>query len=85
MIGSPGYPFDEDGLRELAGRRYDRGYHPRRHRPASCAAILASATAPRSCAAIRAPTLVIHGDADPLVRPSGGRATAAAIPGARLV
>src|SRR5438270_10835960 len=31
------------------------------------------------------PTTVIHGDADPLVNPSGGRATAAAIPGSRLV
>jgi pimeloyl-ACP methyl ester carboxylesterase len=28
---------------------------------------------------------VIHGDRDPMVRPSGGRATAAAIAGARLV
>jgi pimeloyl-ACP methyl ester carboxylesterase len=30
------------------------------------------------------PTLVVHGEADPLVRPAGGRATAAAVPGARL-
>jgi pimeloyl-ACP methyl ester carboxylesterase len=34
---------------------------------------------------VRVPTTVIHGDQDRLVRPSGGRATAAAIPGARLV
>lgn len=34
---------------------------------------------------IAAPTLVVHGDRDPLVAPSGGRATAAAIPGARFV
>ena len=38
-----------------------------------------------SCASITAPTLVIHGTADPLVAPSGGRATARAIPGARLM
>jgi pimeloyl-ACP methyl ester carboxylesterase len=31
------------------------------------------------------PTLVIHGTKDKLVAPSGGRATAKAIPGARLV
>jgi pimeloyl-ACP methyl ester carboxylesterase len=31
------------------------------------------------------PTLVVHGEADPLVRPAAGRATAAAVPGARLV
>jgi pimeloyl-ACP methyl ester carboxylesterase len=36
-------------------------------------------------AGVRAPTTVIHGDADPLVDVSGGRATAEAIPGARLV
>jgi pimeloyl-ACP methyl ester carboxylesterase len=34
---------------------------------------------------LRVPATVIHGGADPLVLPSGGRATAAAIPGARLV
>ena len=34
---------------------------------------------------INVPTTVIHGDADPLVNVSGGKATAAAIPGARLV
>ncbi len=32
-----------------------------------------------------APTLVVHGLLDPLVRPSGGMATAAAVPGSRLV
>jgi pimeloyl-ACP methyl ester carboxylesterase len=31
------------------------------------------------------PTVVIHGEADPLIDPSGGRATAEAIPGARLL
>jgi len=34
---------------------------------------------------VRLPTTVIHGDADPLVNISGGRATAEAIPGAKLV
>jgi pimeloyl-ACP methyl ester carboxylesterase len=34
--------------------------------------------------AIDVPTLVIHGDRDPMVHPSGGAATARAIPGARL-
>jgi pimeloyl-ACP methyl ester carboxylesterase len=33
----------------------------------------------------RIPTLVMHGDADKMCDPSGGRATAAAIPGAELV
>jgi pimeloyl-ACP methyl ester carboxylesterase len=34
---------------------------------------------------IKAPTLVIHGNEDKMVRPSGGRATARAIPGAKLL
>ena len=34
---------------------------------------------------ISAPTVVIHGRADTLMRPAGGRAIAAAVPGARLV
>ncbi len=43
------------------------------------------ATAPSALASVRVPTLVIHGDADPLVRHEGGVATAKAIPGARLL
>ena len=35
--------------------------------------------------AIAAPTVVLHGSADPMVRPRNGRAVAAAIPGARFV
>ncbi|MEV6334282.1 alpha/beta hydrolase [Nocardia vinacea] len=34
--------------------------------------------------AVRLPTLVLHGTADPMIRPAGGRATAEAIPGAKL-
>jgi pimeloyl-ACP methyl ester carboxylesterase len=34
---------------------------------------------------LRVPTVVIHGEEDPLVNLSGGEATAAAIPGATLV
>jgi pimeloyl-ACP methyl ester carboxylesterase len=35
--------------------------------------------------AVRVPTLVVHGEADPLIRPSAGRALARAVPGARLL
>ncbi|MFN8163676.1 MAG: alpha/beta hydrolase [Solirubrobacterales bacterium] len=83
VIGSPGYPFDEDNLRELADRSYDRG-----HSAAGVArqlhAITASGDRTRALHSVRVPTAVIHGKSDPLVRPSGGRATARAIPGARL-
>jgi pimeloyl-ACP methyl ester carboxylesterase len=49
------------------------------------AAILKSGDRTSELRTIRAPTLVVHGDRDLMVHPSGGRATAAAIPGARLV
>ena len=49
------------------------------------AAIVAAADRTAALGRVRVPTTVIHGDADPLVNPSGGRATATAIPGARLV
>jgi pimeloyl-ACP methyl ester carboxylesterase len=82
--GSPGFPRDEDDLRELAAASYDRG-----HDPAAAgrqlAAILASGDRTPDLAQIRVPTVVIHGTKDRLVAPSGGRATAKAIPGARLV
>jgi pimeloyl-ACP methyl ester carboxylesterase len=48
-------------------------------------AIVASGDRRRELRGVQAPTLVIHGDADKLVSPSGGRATAKAIDGARLV
>ena len=57
-------------------------------RPASAgssAPILASGSRKERLAAVKAPTLVIHGTVDPLVRPEGGKDTAASIPGAKLL
>jgi pimeloyl-ACP methyl ester carboxylesterase len=83
VIGSPGYPFEEERVRELAGRSYDRG-----HSAAGIArqmhAITASGDRTPKLRELDLPTLVIHGKNDILVNPSGGRATAKAIPGARL-
>jgi pimeloyl-ACP methyl ester carboxylesterase len=83
-IGSPGFRRDEDELREMAGASYDRG-----HDPAAAgrqlAAIIASGDRTDDLARIAVPTVVIHGTKDKLVAPSGGRATAKAIRGARLV
>jgi pimeloyl-ACP methyl ester carboxylesterase len=84
IIGSPGFEHDPEDLRDLLGAMYDRG-----HNPASVsrqlAAIVASGNRTAELRHITAPTLVIHGTADKLVAPSGGRATARAIPGARLL
>jgi pimeloyl-ACP methyl ester carboxylesterase len=84
LIGSKGFQQDPDRLRVMLGRAFDRGYHPGGVLR-QLAAIIASGDRTEALHSIGAPTLVIHGDADPLVRYSGGEATAAAIPGARLV
>jgi pimeloyl-ACP methyl ester carboxylesterase len=82
VIGSPG--IDEDELRDMLGRSYDRG-HDAAGPGRQLAALLASGDRTAELRTITAPTLVIHGTADRLVAPSGGRATARAIPGARLL
>ncbi|MGZ6621985.1 MAG: alpha/beta fold hydrolase [Solirubrobacteraceae bacterium] len=84
IIGSPGFERDDDDLRTLLGRMYDRG-HDAGSVTRQLAAILASGDRTSELHRITAPTLVIHGTADKLVAPSGGRATARAIPGARLL
>jgi pimeloyl-ACP methyl ester carboxylesterase len=84
IIGSPGFEPDEATLRRTAGRSFDRGRNPE-GALRQLAAVIASGDRTRLLQGITVPTVVIHGDADPLVQPSGGRATAAAIPGARLV
>jgi pimeloyl-ACP methyl ester carboxylesterase len=83
VVGSPGFRFDEERIREIAGASFDRGYNPagilrQMH------AITASGDRTSGLHRLRLPATVIHGNRDPLVNPSGGRATAAAIPGARL-
>jgi pimeloyl-ACP methyl ester carboxylesterase len=83
VIGSPGFAFDEERVREIAGCSYDRG-HSTAGVVRQLHAILASGDRTRALRELDLPATVIHGSKDPLVRPSGGRATARAIPGARL-
>jgi pimeloyl-ACP methyl ester carboxylesterase len=83
VIGSPGYPFDEERISDIAGRSYDRG-HSAAGVVRQLHAITASGDRTRALRNVRVPTTVIHGKRDPLIRPGGGRATARAIPGARL-
>jgi pimeloyl-ACP methyl ester carboxylesterase len=84
LIGSPDYPMQEDEFRELIGRSYDRAYYPEGFMR-QLTAILASGDRTSALADVDVPTVVIHGDADPLIAPDGGEATAKAIPGAKLV
>jgi pimeloyl-ACP methyl ester carboxylesterase len=84
LIGSPGFPFEEEETRRAAELSYERGYNPA-GTGRQLAAILAAGDRTSELRAITAPTVVVHGTKDKMVRPSGARATAAAIPGARLV
>jgi pimeloyl-ACP methyl ester carboxylesterase len=83
-IGSPGFERNDDELRELAGRSFDRGVDPA-GTARQLAAIQTESDRTPQLRRLDVPTLVIHGSADRLVAPSGGRATAKAIPGARLM
>jgi pimeloyl-ACP methyl ester carboxylesterase len=82
-IGSPRY-HDPEHLRALAERCYERGIHPAGS-ARQLAAIVTAKDRTEQLKRLDVSTTVIHGDVDPLISPSGGRATAAAIPGARLV
>jgi pimeloyl-ACP methyl ester carboxylesterase len=83
IISSPGFPFDEDHVRDRAAAAYDRAFHPQ-GTARQLVAILASEDRTEQLRKLDVPGLVIHGADDPLVDMSGGKATAAAIPGAQL-
>jgi pimeloyl-ACP methyl ester carboxylesterase len=83
VIGSPGFDFEEERIRELASLSFDRGADAA-GTARQLAAILADGNRAKRLRGVTAPTLVIHGTKDRLVAKSGGRATARAIAGARL-
>ncbi|MCU7729506.1 alpha/beta fold hydrolase [Actinoplanes sp. KI2] len=84
LIGSPAYPLPDAEIRAAAARSYDEAHDPDGVRR-QLAAIVSAADRRPMLRRLRLPALVVHGDADPLVRPSGGRATARALAGAKLV
>jgi pimeloyl-ACP methyl ester carboxylesterase len=84
IIAGDHFPFDADRTARQGAAGYDRGINP----PGvsrQMMAIVASGNRTRALRELRVPTLVIHGTADPLIPDPGGRATAAAIPGAQLL
>ena len=80
-VASPAYPFDESAAREWIEREVDAGP---RDTEAQARQVGASWHGPK-LRELKQPTLVLHGDQDPILRVSAARATARAIPGARLV
>ena len=84
IIGSPAYMKSDEQLRADAIETYERCFYPQgigRH----FAAILGTGSLGRYDKQITAPTVVLHGKADVLMRPAGGKAIARSIPDARLV
>ena len=84
LIGSPAYPTSEEQIRADAAETYDRGVTASGTMRQMIAILTQPNRAPR-LRALTVPTLVVHGLADKMVHVSGGRATAAAIPGAELL
>lgn len=83
VIGSPAYPTPMDELLTRAGEMYDRSYNPA-GAMRQMAAVTGTGSLRRIAAQISAPTVVVHGLADRLMRPSGGRAVARAVKGSKL-
>jgi pimeloyl-ACP methyl ester carboxylesterase len=79
-----GPTFDEAEFREMAKMSIERSFRPV-GTGRQTAAIMASGDRTEQLSRLDVPTLVVHGLLDPLVRPSGGMATADAIPGSRLL
>ena len=83
VLRGPGFKEEESGDAGRAARSYDRGINPS-GAARQLAAIFASGNRTAALGHVTIPALVLHGDADPLVRVEGGRATVAAIKGAKL-
>lgn len=83
VIGSPVH-FDEDAVRILCEREYDRGNNPDGVLR-QLFAIMLQESRTEALRNFTKPALVIHGELDPLVDPSGGRRTAEALPNAELI
>jgi pimeloyl-ACP methyl ester carboxylesterase len=84
IIGSPGYPLEEEWLRSYAAAAFVRS-HDEAGMARQLAAVMASGSRSEQLPHLRVPTLVIHGADDPLIQAQGGLSTARLIPGARLV
>ncbi|EJW13463.1 Beta-ketoadipate enol-lactone hydrolase [Rhodovulum sp. PH10] len=83
-IWSPGFPFEEARARTFLATGYDRSFCPQ-GMVRQNVAVIASGDRRPALSSIAAPTLVIHGSADPLIPVEAGEDTARTIPGAELL
>jgi len=84
ILGGSTFAVDEERVREKAGQAYDRGLSPD-GTTRQLAAIFASGSRKEALKSLAVPTLIIHGDIDPLIPVEDGIETAQAIPGAQLL
>ncbi len=84
VLHGPTYPLDEEYVRKWAGHQYDRCYNPQGF-SRQLGAVLTSKSRNEELGKVKIPTLVIHGDVNPLVPVEAGKDTAKSIPDARLV
>jgi pimeloyl-ACP methyl ester carboxylesterase len=84
IIGSAPAFIEEDRLRAAAARAYDRAFYPA-GTARQMVAITSGGSRKERLAEVRVPTLIIHGEIDPLVPLSGGKDTHASVPGAELM
>lgn len=84
VMSGPGFPFDQDAMRDLATRTYDRCYAPD-GRARQMLAVRSAAPRAKALSTLDVPAVVVHGTADRLVPVENGKKTAEAIPGAELV
>jgi pimeloyl-ACP methyl ester carboxylesterase len=85
LMASPGFPLDEQMIADIGRRSYERRPSDPDSGRRQRAAVAASKDRRPALATLTMPALVIHGEEDVMMRPGAGRATAAAIPGARLM
>ncbi|MBF0468374.1 MAG: alpha/beta fold hydrolase [Desulfamplus sp.] len=83
LVHGNGLQFDEEFHRDLAASSYDRSFYPEGI-ARQYLAILTQKKRTKTLGDLKVPSLVIHGDDDPLVPLSGGEATAQAIPGSQF-
>ena len=83
VIGSPGFPEDQNAVRARFAMNYERSYYTE-GALRQWAAVMATPPRTEMLKTLSCPTLVIHGDADILIKPEAGRHTAACIKGAEL-
>lgn len=83
ILGGSKFQHDEDLYRQHAGRKYDRGIYPPGF-ARQLAAVMVQDDRRNALSKINVPTLVLHGDADPLVPVEGCVETADAVPNSKM-